>query len=173
MNEIEFIITPEDMAEVNKRFFQSGNKFAKPYFIFLIIVLLGFFLKETIGMSLTLFITTILPLLVLLGGIHFFSKQYGGTDPQQVLKANEGWDDLIFNTPYIYRIYPDFLEMRSKGTEGKVDWSVFRKSNFDNDFVVLYVGTNFVHVIPRHGVTRGDFDAFTAELQRYLKPAFE
>lgn len=174
MVEIEFSLTPEDLAEANQQIQPYLNKVRLVFvsFLFILIFPLIFTLPAfrnilVVGIWLILFPTVLIFFVIFLFVFRSFNN------PANILRGYKGWEDTIFDIPLTMRILPDQLFVTSRIGESKIKSSYFRKAHFSANLVILYFGPITHYVIPRRGVTRGDYDAFVAELQKHIHPTLD
>lgn len=82
----------------------------------------------------------------------------------------EGKNRALFE-PQILRIEHDVLVNETIAGESRTKWTYIEKVDVTEDRTFVFLNVARAHVIPRHGILRGDYEFFVDELQRRWRKA--
>jgi len=103
-----------------------------------------------------------------IGVIAFFfvpSAVKGSRRKSATAAYREGKNRALFQEQTL-RIERDVFAHESVASEGRLKWEYVEAVDVTDDFTFIYVSALAAHIIPKHGVIRGDYDAFVQEAHK-------
>ncbi|MDH5508016.1 MAG: YcxB family protein [Anaerolineae bacterium] len=183
MHEIEFTNTPDDLVALTQHHDQHNiSNSWKNYS--LVILLLLFMLTVIISLIQSPFVNydgpdtnwiIYLPPFVVVFLIYWYFRSLGNPKSLRtnVAMTYKDWDDIYFNCPNHLQIMTGQLVNTKPGSQFSASWDTLRKAAYTPDYAFLYTGPTTAIIIPKERVSRGDFDAFVAELQQHIQPTLD